>query len=322
MNIGELLSLPELHNDLQRVDKALHEAVAADDPFLTEIAGHLISAGGKRLRPTMAIAAALTCTNSPVSDDVVQSAVAVELVHLGSLYHDDVMDGAETRRTVRSVNARWGNFMAIIAGDYLLARASAIAARLGTETTELLADTIAALCEGQAREQRYVFDTSRSVESYERCISGKTASLIATSARFGAIACGADTKTIDALTKYAHSFGMAFQIRDDILDITASDETLGKPAGNDLVEGVYTLPVIFALAEQSSGPELEKLLGGPLETPERDKARDIVRNSTGVASATDAGRRWAKRATESIGELSDGDMVRHLAQLADGLFDS
>jgi heptaprenyl diphosphate synthase len=321
VNIGELLSLPELRNDLVRVDRALLDTVQAGDPFLTEVASHLISAGGKRLRPSMAIAAALTCTYAPVADAVIQGAAAVELVHLGSLYHDDVLDAAETRRTVSSVNARWGNFMAIIAGDYLLARASSIAARLGTEVTALLAETIAALCEGQVTEQQKVFDITRTVEEYETSISGKTASLIAAAARIGALTGQLGADEVTAVTDYAHAFGMAFQIRDDVLDVTGTDEELGKPAGNDLVEGVYTLPVIYALADEASGPELADLLGGPIEVPERDKAREIIRNSDGVTRAIATGRQWADRATEALGRLDNSPMAGHLVELAAGLFD-
>jgi len=322
VNIAELLSLPELRRDLLRVDDALIRAVSSDDPFLTEVAAHLISAGGKRLRPSMAIAAALTSEPGPVSDAVIKGGSAVELVHLGSLYHDDVLDEARTRRTVASVNARWGNFMAIIAGDYLLARASALAAELGTEVTLLLADTIAELCQGQVYEHKYAFDVGRTVEAYEACIAGKTASLIATAARIGAIAAGLPSEHIEAITSYAYGFGMAFQIRDDILDIVGTDEQLGKPAGNDLVEGVYTLPVILAMGDAQAREELHALLGGPIEIPERDKAREIVRGSGGVRAATEAGRSWARRAVGALDALDGGTAMRaNLVTLAGTLFD-
>ncbi len=155
-------------DDLTRVEKALQNAVEADLALLQEIASHLINAGGKRVRPGFAIASAATplIPAQPVSDNVVLGAAAVELVHIGSLYHDDVMDGAETRRNVQSVNAKWGNREAILSGDFLLARASGIAADLGTEVAGLLADTIASLCEGQVRELQHAFDVDRSEEAY------------------------------------------------------------------------------------------------------------------------------------------------------------
>jgi heptaprenyl diphosphate synthase len=262
----------------------------------------------------------LAGVEGPVPESVIEGAAAVELVHLGSLYHDDVLDGATTRRAVPTVNAKWDNFIAIIAGDYLLARASSLAARLGTEVTALLADTIAELCRGQALEHRDAFSIRRSIEGYEACIDGKTASLLATSARIGALAAELPRNHVDALTNFARSFGMAFQIRDDLLDIMGTDEELGKPAGNDLVEGVYTLPVIYALREPGVGDELASLLGGPIDTPERDKARDLVRSSEGVELAEQAGRDWAMRAAAELSVLDDTPMKDRFVALSKALF--
>ena len=247
-----LLLVPGLDDDLVRVEKAMVESVKAGDPFLTEVASHLISAGGKRLRPALAVAVgrlAPGCDGS-VSDDVIMGGVAVELVHLGSLYHDDVMDEARTRRNVESVNARWGNLVAILAGDFLLARASEIAASLGTEVAGLLAATIGRLCEGQVRELAQTFDVSRSEESYLASIAGKTASLMSTACRIGALTSGYSRDGVEAFTAFGQQVGMVFQIVDDILDVVATDEELGKPAGKDMMEGVYTLPVIRALASE------------------------------------------------------------------------
>src|SRR5437899_374268 len=169
-----------------RVEEALREAVRSDDAYLTEVASHLILAGGKRVRPLFAIASAAS-GDADVSDEVVQGGVAVELVHLGSLYHDDVIDEAPTRRTVESVNARWGNLTAILAGDFLLARASEIAASLGTEVAGLLAATIGRLCEGEGGELQTAYNVDRTEKAYFAAINGKTAALLATSCRVGAI---------------------------------------------------------------------------------------------------------------------------------------
>ena len=187
----------------------------------------------------------------PSSYDVVRGGVACELVHLGSLYHDDVMDEADTRRGVETVNAKWGNLQAILAGDFLLARASEIAASLGTEVAGLLARTIGWLCEGQIEELRHTYDITRNEGSYFASIHGKTASLYGTAARIGGIVAGHDRVVIDALTEYGNAYGIVFQIVDDILDITATDGELGKPAGHDMIEGVYTLPVIRTLAVEA-----------------------------------------------------------------------
>ena len=295
-----------METDLDRVEAALRNAVRTRDPYLTELASHLIVAGGKRLRPVAAMAAALTATPD-VADDVVQGAVSVELVHLGSLYHDDVMDEADTRRGVDTVNAKWGNLQAILAGDFLLSRASEIAAALGTEIAALLAQTIGQLCYGQIGELRRTYSTTRTEAEYIDSIGGKTASLFATAARTGAIVAGADRPQVEVLTRYGHAFGMVFQIVDDVLDLTATEAQLGKPAGHDLVEGVYTLPVIRILA--AGGPaaaELGDLLGRPLGPAECDKALAIVRSNGAVAEAVAVGAGYADLADEACQELPPG----------------
>ena len=217
-------------------------------------------------------------------------AVAVELVHLASLYHDDVIDEATIRRNVESVNSRFGNLVAIVAGDYLLARSAAIAASLGTEVAALLADTLGRLCQGQVTEVRSAFQIGRSRDDYFAAISGKTAALTATSCRIGALTGGLPAPEVEACTEYGRCFGMVFQIRDDILDITATDGQLQKPAGQDLAEGIYTLPALVALDDPDAGPDLRALLGQPLAQPERDKARGIVLASRGISDAVDQAR--------------------------------
>ncbi|HWC12765.1 MAG TPA: polyprenyl synthetase family protein [Acidimicrobiales bacterium] len=304
-----LLALPRLEADLARVETTLREVVRAGDPFLTQVAGHLIPAGGKRLRPALALAVG-QLDGGPASDDVVMGACAVELVHLGSLYHDDVMDEARTRRNVESVNARWGNLVAILAGDFLLARASEIAASLGTEVAGLLARTIGRLCEGQVLELSQTFDVTRSEDAYLASIAGKTAALMATACRIGGITAGVERPGIEALTSYGQKIGMVFQIVDDILDVVATDEQLGKPAGNDLVEGVYTLPVIRALAADRD-ESLRRILGGPLDAAAVEQARALVRADGAVASAIDMARHYAAHA--------DIELDRLVATLGGGL---
>ena len=181
-----------MDSDRQRVENALLESVRTPDAYLTEIASHLISAGGKRLRPVFTIVASQVGTDSPASDDAVWGGVSCELVHLGSLYHDDVMDESTTRRGVDTVNAKWGNLQAILAGDFLLAKASEIAAGLGTEVAALLARTIGQLCEGQILELRHTYNVARPIDAYLSSINGKTASLYSTAARIGGIVAGHD----------------------------------------------------------------------------------------------------------------------------------
>jgi len=295
---------------LRRTEDELRKVVESDDPFLTEVARHLIDAGGKRVRPALAITASLVLDEDPdvARWAVIRGGVAVELVHQGSLYHDDVMDDAETRRTVQSVNARWGNLEAILAGDYLLARASEIAADLGTEVAGLLAATIAALCEGQVREVRHAFDVDRSEEAYLASISGKTASLLATAARIGAIVADHSRDVVDAVTDFGHNYGMAFQVVDDLLDVTATDEELGKPSGNDLVEGTYTLPVIRALAGPA-GDDLRSLLGGPIDSAGRDRARELVRADGAISSTRETAVGYLEDARVAIDGLPTNPAV-------------
>jgi heptaprenyl diphosphate synthase len=298
-----LLEVPSVQGDLERVEVALRRSVEADDPFLTQVASHLIEAGGKRGRPAFAIGAAATGapTMVPVAEEVVLGAVSVELVHLGSLYHDDVMDEATTRRTVESVNAKWGNLQAILAGDYLLAKASGIAASLGTEVAGLLAATIGRLCEGQVLELQDTYNAGRTEDRYYGSIAGKTASLYASACRIGAIVADLPRPSIDALTEFGLAYGMAFQIVDDVLDLCATDEQLGKPAGHDLIEGVYTLPVIRALVDD---PELADQLGRVLTDEEMHQVRDRVRASGQIESTIEAARDRvddAHRALEVVG---------------------
>ena len=312
--------LPTMEADLARLEARLRASVVAEDDHLTEIAGHLIAAGGKRVRPGFAIAAGGTRHTDavPAHDAVIDGGVAVELVHIGSLYHDDVMDEATTRRNVDSVNTRWGNLRAILAGDFLLARASEIAASLGTEVAALLAATIGRLCEGQILELRDTHSIERTETDYERSIAGKTASLLSTACRIGGICGEIPRADIDALTEFGHAYGMAFQVVDDILDIVATDAQLGKPAGNDLLEGVYSLPVLRAL-HSPAGAELAELLGPDITLAQRDRARSLVRSSGGVEEALDVARSWADKAGSVLTSLPPSPATDALRAAADHL---
>lgn len=322
---GPLTTHPVIKADLSRVETALRASVTSEDPFLTEVVTHLMNAGGKRGRPLFALAAG-ACANpdiKPATDEVVMGGVAVELVHLGSLYHDDVMDEADTRRTVESVNARWGNLTAILAGDYLLAKASEIAASLGTEVAGLLARTIAQLCEGQVYELQSTFNAGRTEQAYLQSIDGKTAALFATASRIGALVSDLDRPAVDALTTFGHDYGMAFQIVDDVLDLSATDEQLGKPAGHDLVEGVYTLPVIRCLAADGPGAkELSGLLGRVPSDTDVARARELVRDSGMVESALATATDYVESACGALNELPPGEATAAMSAQAQALVDS
>jgi heptaprenyl diphosphate synthase len=324
VNILEILGLPGLRDDLARLEECLRRSTGAEDPFLDEVAKHLVSAGGKRLRPALALAVA-SAAGGRASEEVLLGGVAVELVHLASLYHDDVMDEALTRRNVQTVNARWGNLVAIVAGDFLLARSAEIAASLGTEIAGLLASTLRQLCEGQVSEVSAAFDTRRAESAYLGTIAGKTASLMATSCRIGALTAGLERPAVEAVTTFGRCFGMAFQIRDDICDLIATEEELGKEPGQDLVAGIYTLPVLLALADPDAGPELRGLLGRPIGRPERDKARAIVASSGAIEATAEVGRRYAEQAAAAsagFGRNGSRDLGAALGNLGHSLIDT
>ena len=310
--------------DRERVERAMLAAVKTSDDYLTEIASHLISAGGKRLRPVMTIVASLVGTTDPqsASENAIQGGIACELVHLGSLYHDDVMDESTTRRGVETVNAKWGNLQAILAGDFLLARASEIAASLGTEVAGLLANTIGRLCEGQIEELRFTYNTARPVESYLLSIEGKTASLYGTAARIGGLVAGHERSIVESLTEYGTAYGMVFQIVDDILDITSTDAALGKPAGHDMVEGVYTLPVMYTMASGHKGDELRAMLGRPLKRRKQKVALDIVRQGDGVARAIEMAHEYVARAERACDALPQNAATEALRSAASSLLSS
>ncbi len=311
---------PEIAQDLERVEERLLREVKSDLSFVTEVASHLIVAGGKRIRPSLTLACA-GIASLPVPEDSIAGAVSVELVHLGSLHHDDVMDGASTRRGVASVNERWDVTTAVLSGDFLLARASVLAAQVGTEFSELLAATIAELCEGQILEHQDAHNCDRTIASYETSISGKTASLLSTSCRIGAITAGLSRDEIEAVTEFGRSYGMAFQILDDINDLTSDRQAMGKPSGQDLMEGNYTLPVLLTLGAGGAGADggtgtgadggtgtgqtLRELLESGLDETKLEQALELMRSGDGIDRARDVARSWADKASAALEVVRD-----------------
>jgi len=318
--VHERLSLPHVESDLKRLEALLSESVVVGDPHLDQITTHLINAGGKRLRPLLAVASA-TGGEHQASIDNLMGGVTVELMHLASLYHDDVMDEAEIRRNVDSVNARYGNLVAIVAGDYLMARSAAIAADLGVEIAGLLARTLAWLTRGQVAEVRTAFQISRTLDDYLVAIEGKTASLMAASCRVGAITAGRPLDQVDALAEFGRCFGMVYQLRDDILDMTATDGQLGKPAGQDLAEGIYTLPALHALNDSAVGEELRNVLGRPLDDAARERARKLVVATDGVAATYTAARTYLQQGADALNVVPEDDLRSGFTSLLNGLLE-
>jgi heptaprenyl diphosphate synthase len=243
------------------VEAALAEHVLSRFPYVTAAAQHLLEAGGKRVRPLLVLLAAEAGPHSE-HDDVVTAACVVEITHLGSLYHDDVMDEAELRRGAVSANSRYDNLVAILTGDFLFARSSELTARLGDDAVRIQAETFTRLVEGQIQETVQPGPGEDPLRHYLEVVAGKTGSLIATSARYGARFGGASREVEDALAAYGEIVGSAFQLSDDILDVVSESEESGKTPGTDLREGVPTLPVLMAreLARDSTDPADVRLL--------------------------------------------------------------
>ncbi|WP_328300266.1 polyprenyl synthetase family protein [Streptomyces sp. NBC_00435] len=240
---------------LAAVEAGLLEATKSEVPFITEAAQHLVRAGGKRFRPLLVMLASRF--GDPYAPGIVPSAVVVELTHLATLYHDDVMDEADVRRGVDSANARWGNSVAVLTGDFLFARASHILADLGPEAVRIQAEAFERLVTGQILETAGPRDGRDPVEHYLDVMAGKTSSLVAVSCRFGALMSGADEMVVDVLTQYGERLGLAFQLADDVLDIASDSHESGKTPGTDLREGIPTLPVLRLreMAAQGGDPD-------------------------------------------------------------------
>ena len=308
---------------LGRVEARLRAAASSEFGFVTETARHLMEAGGKRFRPLLALLAAHF--GDPDATGVVDSAVVVELTHLATLYHDDVMDEATARRGAASANSRWGNTVAILTGDYLFARASDVLAGLGPEAVRIQAQTFGRLVTGQIRETAGPLAGEDPIEHHLLVLAEKTGSLIATSARFGAIFASVPAVQAEALHRYGEAVGIAFQLSDDLLDITAERAESGKVPGTDLREGIRTLPVLLALrladgSDPDADPDaarLRELLGGPVPEESIGEALTLLRGSPAIDAARAVLRSYAARAHDLLDELPDVPARTALAALAD-----
>jgi heptaprenyl diphosphate synthase len=302
---------------LEHVEHLLREAVRSEFPFVTEASRHLVDAGGKRFRPMVVLLAAQFADAG--APGVVPAAVAIELTHLSTLYHDDVMDEAPLRRGAASANARWTNTVAILTGDFLFARASEITADLGPEATRILARTIATLCEGQIRETVGPMSGQDPIEHYLRVISEKTASLIATSGRLGAMLAGADPFTADIMAAFGERFGVAFQLSDDLIDVASEPAESGKTPGTDLRAGVPTMPVLYAMqADDAAARRLRKLMSDGFRADGSVReALDLLRAHPAMGRARAELISWSTRARDCLAPLPKGAAKSALETLAD-----
>jgi len=304
-------ALETIAPDLERVESILLQASTAGTPFLTESASYLTKAGGKRLRPALvALSSRLWSDCGPRADS---TGAAIELTHLATLYHDDVIDEADTRRGVPSANGKWGNIVAILVGDFLFARASSIAADVGGEVPRVLADAIARVVQGQVRELEHLYDCRRPVEHYYATVDDKTGALLEASSRLGAVLGGCPENQAEPLRLFGAAFVMAFQIADDLLDLSASQEDLGKPPGTDLRDGVYTLPLLYAMEAE---PSLADQLGTP--QPDFDLIRKTVVRTGAFQRALDVAAEHVDEALACLDGAPEGptrDSLQRLTRL-------
>jgi heptaprenyl diphosphate synthase len=300
------------------VEDALSRHVRSRAGFVTEAASHLMEAGGKRFRPLLVLLAAET-GDHPDSDEVVTAACVVELTHLASLYHDDVMDEATLRRGAESANARWDNHVAILTGDFLFSKSSELTAELGPDAVRIQAHTFTKLVEGQILETVPPGPGEEPLAHYLDVVAGKTGSLIATAARYGARFGGASREVEEALTAYGEIVGSAFQLSDDILDIASDTVESGKTPGTDLREGVPTLPVL--MAQQSTDPDdarLLELLAGDLTDDDRHaEALDLLRKHPALDEARAYVVARAQEAKDLLAVLPQAPVREALEAFAD-----
>ncbi len=306
VDFGDAALAEAVRGGVERIERRIGAELRDADAVMTDSLTHLFAAGGKRFRPLFTVLSAQLGPH-PDGEEVTVAGAVVELVHLATLYHDDVMDEAEVRRGAPTANVRWGNSVAILAGDYLFATASRLVSHLGPEAVRLIAETFAQLVTGQMRETRGAAENDDPIEHCLRVIYEKTACLIAAAGRFGGMFSGADDDQVRRLSRLGGIVGTAFQISDDIIDIDSDSHESGKLPGTDVREGVNTLPMVYALREP--GPEaarLRELLAGPVEDGEAvAEALTLLRASPGMAKAKQLLARYAAQAYDEIALLPD-----------------
>ena len=310
---------------LARVEERLRDAVHQADPLADEASRHLVAAGGKRIRPLLTLLA--SHLGDPDRAEIVEAAAVVELTHLATLYHDDVMDSAPMRRGAPAAHEVWGNTIAILTGDLLFARASSIVSGLGTEAVRIQAATFERLCLGQLHETVGPRNGQDPVEHYVQVLGDKTGSLIATSARFGAMFGGCSAEVLDVLIQFGERVGVAFQLADDVIDLASDGATTGKTPGTDLREGVPTLPVLLTrrYADEhgdAASRHLVELLDGDL-TDDAALAEVVaaLREHPATEQARAEAERWGREAAAVLDPLPAGPAKESLQAFAHAVVD-
>ena len=320
--VADQALLSRIESGLERVETALKAATEHTDPIAAVTARHLVDAGGKRIRPVLVL---LTSELGDSSDpSVIDAAVVVELTHLATLYHDDVMDNAPTRRGVPTAHNIWGNSVAILTGDLLFARASQIVSRLGEKALTLQADTFERLCLGQLHETVGPQEGEDEVAHYIRVLADKTGSLIAASAQLGAMFANAPEEVLQPLTNYGEKIGVAFQLIDDVIDI-AEEGASGKTPGTDLRAGVPTLPMLLlrkqALTDSEAADLVEFIDSGLEDDAKLAQAVARLRNHPVAEAAYQEAKRWADEAIADLDSLPESAVKAALRNFAEAVVD-
>lgn len=307
-----------LKPDMNRIERELARSVECDLPMLNEASLHLLKAGGKRIRPVVVLLAAEFGTYD--LQRLKHVAVPLELIHMATLVHDDVIDNADTRRGQLTVKSKWDNRVAMYTGDYIFARALAVAAELGEPRIHrILSKAMVEMSIGEMEQVRLFFDLDQSIRDYLLRIRRKTALLIAISCQLGALAAGADEPAVRALYKYGYNIGMCFQIRDDLLDLTGTEKELGKPPGSDVKQGNITLPVIYALRNPDTGPALRTQLEFILRSQGKDGVEPFltaIRGSDGLRQASELSDKFLCKALEALEPLPPIKAKQNLIDIA------
>ena len=303
-----------LISDLNKVEDLMRSHIKGDYPLVVETSRHLVEAGGKRLRPLLTLLAAQF--GDPTSYDIIKAAVCCELTHLATLYHDDVMDDAVLRRGVVSANKKWDNAVAILTGDYLFSKVSDMLADIGPEAVKLQAKTFERLVIGQIKETQGKSEGLSQIDHYMKVVADKTGSLIATSARFGALLSGAPIEVVDTLTKFGEKIGIAFQVADDLLDIASTETASGKTPGTDLKEGVPTLVTLFVMADNDPANRvLIEKLSKPISDEDLAGVIQELRNHKALKQVQDYLSDVANEANQLLVNLPNGPAKNALENL-------
>jgi heptaprenyl diphosphate synthase len=315
--LKQLWLFNEIASDLKEVEKRLDKYVQADIPLLSQASTQLLAAGGKRLRPAFALLVGKLFKAK--LETIMPLAMALELIHMATLVHDDVVDSSMTRRGMPTVKASWGNEISIHTGDHLLAKSLLLISEIDNpEISRILAEVSVQMCQGEIQQICSAFDVGQTPKDYYYRIKRKTALLISASCQLGAIAAGANRQQAWALGAYGHCLGMAFQIVDDILDMTAKQSQLGKPIGGDLRQGIITIPMILAMKCSPESERLAILLSKKDKTEaEVSEGIDIILKSGAVQDSLSLVQKYINKAKKHLEVLPDGQIKKALEQLGD-----